>query len=40
MQMDLLNNEFFVFTNISSKGLNIIYRLSGGNYGLIERQMD
>jgi putative sigma-54 modulation protein len=40
MQMDLLNNEFFVFTNISSKSLNIIYRLSDGNYGLIEPQVD
>jgi putative sigma-54 modulation protein len=40
MQMDLLNNEFLVFTNSNSKNLNIIYRLKDGHYGLIEPQID
>ncbi len=40
MQMDLLNNDFLVFTNASSKNLNIIYRLKDGHYGLIEPQAD
>ena len=40
MQMDLLNNEFLVFTNANSKSLNIIYRLQDGNYGLVEPQVD
>jgi putative sigma-54 modulation protein len=40
MQMDLLNNEFLVFTNVSSQNLNIIYRLKDGNYGLIEPKAD
>ncbi len=40
MQMDLLNNEFLVFTNPNSKSLNIIYRMRDGHYGLIEPQVD
>lgn len=40
MQMDLLNNDFLVFTNANSKNLNIIYRLKDGHYGLIEPQID
>lgn len=40
MQLDLLNNDFLVFTNASSKCLNIIYRLKDGHYGLIEPQAD
>lgn len=40
MRMDLLNNDFFVFTNTNSNNLNIIYRLKDGNYGLIEPQVD
>jgi putative sigma-54 modulation protein len=40
MQMDLLENDFLIFTNPSSKNLNIIYRLKDGHYGLIEPQSD
>jgi len=40
MQMDLMNIEFLVFTNVNSRNLNIIYRLKDGNYGLIEPQAD
>jgi len=40
MQMDLLNNNFLVFTNPNSKSLNILYRLKDGHYGLIEPQVD
>ncbi len=40
MQMDLLNNDFLVFTNANSKNLNIIYRMKDGHYGLIEPQVD
>jgi len=38
--MDLLNNNFLVFTNPNSKSLNILYRLKDGHYGLIEPQVD
>ena len=40
LQMDLLNNNFLVFTNARSKNLNVIYRLKDGHYGLIELQVD
>jgi putative sigma-54 modulation protein len=40
MQMDLMNNDFLIFTNPNSKTLNIIYRLKDGHYGLIEPQVD
>jgi len=38
LQMELLNNEFYIFTNVASKNLNIIYRMKDGHYGLIEPQ--
>jgi putative sigma-54 modulation protein len=40
LQMDLLENDFLVFTNANSKTLNIIYRLKDGHYGLIDPQVD
>ena len=36
MQMDLMNNDFLVFTNAKSKEMNVIYRRKDGHYGLIE----
>ena len=36
MQMDLLNNDFLVFRNASSKEVNVVYRRADGNVGLIE----
>jgi putative sigma-54 modulation protein len=38
MQMDLTNNEFFVFRNAQSESLCVIYRRKDGNYGLIESE--
>ncbi len=38
LQLELLNNEFYIFTNVESKNLNIIYRMKDGHYGLIEPQ--
>ena len=38
LQLELLNNEFYIFTNVASKNLNIIYRMRDGHYGLIEPQ--
>ncbi len=38
LQMELLNNDFYIFTNVTSKNLNIIYRMKDGHYGLIEPQ--
>jgi putative sigma-54 modulation protein len=36
MQMDLLDKNFFVFTNYNSGDINVIYRRKDGNFGLIE----
>jgi putative sigma-54 modulation protein len=36
MQMDLLDKNFFVFTNDNSGDINVIYRRGDGNFGLIE----
>ena len=36
MQMDLLNNDFLVFTNSKTREVNVVYRRKDGHYGLIE----
>ena len=36
MQMDLLDAPFLVFTHAVSHTVNVMYRLPGGQYGLIE----
>lgn len=36
MQMDLLGHDFFVFRNSTNEEINVVYRRSDGNYGLIE----
>ncbi len=36
MQMDLSDKEFFVFTNASSGNINVLYKRTDGNFGLIE----
>ncbi len=36
MQMDLLDRNFFVFTNASSESINVLYKRNDGNFGLIE----
>lgn len=36
MQMELLDKDFFVFTNDQSGDINVLYRRNDGNFGLIE----
>jgi len=36
MQMELLDKNFFVFSNQSTGEINVIYRRNDGNFGLIE----
>jgi len=38
LQMELLSSQFYIFTNIDSKNLNVLYRMKDGHYGLIEPQ--
>jgi putative sigma-54 modulation protein len=35
-QMELLDKDFFVFSNAISGDINVVYRRKDGNYGLIE----
>ncbi len=36
MQMDLIDDHFFVFTNARTDRVNVLYRRKDGNYGLIQ----
>ena len=36
MQMDLMNNDFYVFTNSTTMELNVVYHRKDGTVGLIE----
>jgi putative sigma-54 modulation protein len=36
MQMELLDKDFFIFSNIGSGVINVIYKRKDGNVGLIE----
>lgn len=36
LQMDLLNHDFFIFTNAENDTTNIVYKRKDGKYGLIE----
>lgn len=36
MQMNLINHDFYVFTNAETEEVNVLYRRREGGYGLIE----
>lgn len=36
MQLNLMEKDFMVFTDVDSKTISVIYRRKDGNYGLIE----
>jgi putative sigma-54 modulation protein len=36
MQMDLVNNDFYVFTNSTTMEMNVVYRRKDHTFGLIE----
>ena len=38
-QMELLGHDFFVFFNVNTNEINILYRRKDGNYGLIEPEL-
>ncbi|MGI6153106.1 MAG: ribosome hibernation-promoting factor, HPF/YfiA family [Christensenellaceae bacterium] len=38
MQMELLGHSFFVYRNAHTNEVNVLYKRSDGNYGLIEPQ--
>ncbi len=36
LQMELLGHEFFVFKNIDTENINVLYKRNDGNYGILE----
>jgi putative sigma-54 modulation protein len=36
MQMDLIDHDFFVFSNAETEEINVVYKRKNGDYGLIE----
>jgi putative sigma-54 modulation protein len=36
LQMNLLGHDFFVFSNVDTNEINVVYRRDDGKYGLIE----
>lgn len=38
LQLELIGHDFFVFRNVDSEDVNVLYRRRDGNYGLIEPQ--
>ena len=38
-QMELLGHDFFVFFNARAAGINVLYRRTDGNYGLLEPEL-
>ncbi|MCL2497762.1 MAG: ribosome-associated translation inhibitor RaiA [Symbiobacteriaceae bacterium] len=39
LQMELLGHSFFVFLNVDTGAVNVVYRRNDGNYGLIEPEI-
>jgi putative sigma-54 modulation protein len=39
LQLELIGHDFFVFKNVDSDDVNVVYRRRDGNYGLIEPQV-
>lgn len=38
-QMELLGHDFFVFFNVAEDAVNVLYRRSDGNYGLLQPEL-
>ena len=36
LQMNLLNHDFFIFKNVDTNSISIVYKRKDGNYGLID----
>ena len=39
LQLELIGHDFYVFRNVESDDVNVVYRRRDGNYGLIEPQV-
>ena len=38
-QMELLGHDFYVFYNVNTESINVLYRRHDGNYGLLQPEM-
>ncbi|WP_168123419.1 ribosome-associated translation inhibitor RaiA [Paenibacillus sp. HB172176] len=38
LQMNMVGHNFFVFSNVDNKEVNVVYKRSDGKYGLIEQE--
>ena len=36
LQMNMLNHDFFMFLNIDTEQVNLVYRRKDGHFGLLE----
>ena len=36
LQMEMLDHSFFVFKDLESASVNVVYRREDGNYGLLK----
>ena len=36
MQMEMLNHDFFVYLNMETDSVNVVYKRKDGNYGVLE----
>jgi putative sigma-54 modulation protein len=39
MQMEILNHNFFVFLNMDTGSVGVVYKRSGGDYGLLDTEV-
>ena len=40
LQMDLIGHDFFIFCNVATNEVNVLYKRQDGNYGLIEPEIE
>lgn len=40
LEMNMVNHNFFMFINADTDSINVVYRRTDGNYGLLEPSMD
>ena len=38
LQMELLGHDFYIFKNVASETVSVLYRRKDGSYGIIEEQ--
>ena len=39
LQMNLIGHDFFMFFNVETEAMNVVYRRHDGFYGLIEPEL-